>query len=149
MNELYHYGMPKRSGRYPYGSGDRPYQGIERKSVQINEKRLKKYKKYRDRLAHVKIDNNTEGKMLVKNGRLVGLVNVEQKEDGIKWIQGIEVFGVNKGKGYGKELLDYAVKRMGATNLSVRKTNKIALNMYKSYGFKTYESTDYMDFMKI
>lgn len=25
--ELFHYGMPKRSGRYPYGSGDRPYQG--------------------------------------------------------------------------------------------------------------------------
>ncbi len=28
-NELYHYGMPKRSGRYPYGSGDRPYQDSE------------------------------------------------------------------------------------------------------------------------
>ena len=23
---LMHYGMPKRSGRYPYGSGDNPYQ---------------------------------------------------------------------------------------------------------------------------
>lgn len=28
-NELYHYGMPRRSGRYPWGSGDRPYQGDE------------------------------------------------------------------------------------------------------------------------
>lgn len=25
-NELYHYGMPRRSGRYPWGSGGRPYQ---------------------------------------------------------------------------------------------------------------------------
>lgn len=25
-NELYHYGMPRRSGRYPWGSGERPYQ---------------------------------------------------------------------------------------------------------------------------
>lgn len=25
-NELYHYGMPRRSGRYPYGSGKDPYQ---------------------------------------------------------------------------------------------------------------------------
>lgn len=25
-NELYHYGMPRRSGRYPWGSGDNPYQ---------------------------------------------------------------------------------------------------------------------------
>ena len=26
MNYLIHYGMPRRSGRYPWGSGDRPYQ---------------------------------------------------------------------------------------------------------------------------
>lgn len=26
MNELYHYGMPRRSGRYPYGSGKEPFQ---------------------------------------------------------------------------------------------------------------------------
>ena len=26
MNELYHYGMPRRSGRYPYGSGKDPFQ---------------------------------------------------------------------------------------------------------------------------
>lgn len=25
-DELYHYGMPRRSGRYPYGSGERPFQ---------------------------------------------------------------------------------------------------------------------------
>jgi hypothetical protein len=25
-DELAHYGMPKRSGRYPYGSGENPYQ---------------------------------------------------------------------------------------------------------------------------
>lgn len=25
--ELYHYGIPKKSGRYPYGSGENPYQG--------------------------------------------------------------------------------------------------------------------------
>ena len=25
-DELQHYGMPKRSGRYPWGSGDDPYQ---------------------------------------------------------------------------------------------------------------------------
>ena len=25
-NELYHYGMPRRSGRFPWGSGDNPYQ---------------------------------------------------------------------------------------------------------------------------
>lgn len=28
-NELYHYGIKRRSGRYPWGSGDRPYQSLE------------------------------------------------------------------------------------------------------------------------
>lgn len=26
-NELYHYGVPRKSGRYKWGSGERPYQG--------------------------------------------------------------------------------------------------------------------------
>ena len=26
INELYHYGTPRHSGRYPWGSGDDPYQ---------------------------------------------------------------------------------------------------------------------------
>lgn len=28
-NDLVHYGMPRRSGRYPWGSGDRPYQSVK------------------------------------------------------------------------------------------------------------------------
>lgn len=27
MNDIQHYGMPRRSGRYPWGSGENPYQG--------------------------------------------------------------------------------------------------------------------------
>lgn len=29
--ELFHYGIPRRSGRYPYGSGERPFQSVSRK----------------------------------------------------------------------------------------------------------------------
>lgn len=36
--ELFHYGMPKRSGRYPYGSGDRPYQSSGGVSSKITSK---------------------------------------------------------------------------------------------------------------
>ena len=28
-DELFHYGMPRRSGRYPWGSGKNPYQGYQ------------------------------------------------------------------------------------------------------------------------
>lgn len=38
VNELLHYGMPRRSGRYPYGSGDRPYQGESFKYRSIDNK---------------------------------------------------------------------------------------------------------------
>jgi hypothetical protein len=27
-HELYHFGIPRKSGRYPFGSGDRPFQGL-------------------------------------------------------------------------------------------------------------------------
>lgn len=42
--ELYHYGIKRRSGRYPYGSGERPYQSTRgnhapRKSFEELKKR--------------------------------------------------------------------------------------------------------------
>lgn len=30
-DELYHYGVPRKSGRYPYGSGKEPYQDNPKK----------------------------------------------------------------------------------------------------------------------
>lgn len=38
MNELYHYGIPKRSGRYPWGSGDRPFQRLAKSKYSNYEK---------------------------------------------------------------------------------------------------------------
>lgn len=40
-DEIFHYGMPERSGRYAWGSGDRPYQRLEGKASRM-EKRLKR-----------------------------------------------------------------------------------------------------------
>lgn len=40
-DEIFHYGMPERSGRYAWGSGDRPYQRLEGK-VSKMETRLRK-----------------------------------------------------------------------------------------------------------
>lgn len=49
MNELYHYGIKRRSGRYPWGSGDRPYQStggpISKVKKKIQESDAKKYEK--------------------------------------------------------------------------------------------------------
>lgn len=40
-NELYHYGMPRRSGRYPWGSGERPLRRIKDKIVAYRDMKIK------------------------------------------------------------------------------------------------------------
>lgn len=44
INEIYHYGIPRRSGRYPYGSGERPFQDREQakrlKNISVGKERL-------------------------------------------------------------------------------------------------------------
>lgn len=42
QNELYHYGMPERSGRYPWGSGDRPYQRLKKTIKKLNKTEYKR-----------------------------------------------------------------------------------------------------------
>lgn len=52
-NEIYHYGTKRRSGRYPYGSGERPFQGLSNrnkilkyyKNGSLTEKALNKLEK--------------------------------------------------------------------------------------------------------
>lgn len=94
-------------------------------------------------------NKNTAGKMILKDNKLVGAVNVETKENGEKWIQGLEVYGDNKGKGYGKQLLKTAVNDLGATHLSVRKTNNVAKSLYDKNNFEIYDEDDYMYYMKL
>ena len=63
-------------------------------------------------------------------------------------LQRNKVFGDNKGKGLGEKLLNVAVNQLGASHLSVRKTNFIAKRLYDKYGFKTYASDDFMYYTK-
>lgn len=42
MEELYHYGVPRRSGRFPFGSGERPFQGLGIKAKKKAKKTIAK-----------------------------------------------------------------------------------------------------------
>lgn len=42
MAELMHYGIKRRSGRYPWGSGERPYQSEEEKAEKKKQKSIKR-----------------------------------------------------------------------------------------------------------
>jgi hypothetical protein len=41
-----HYGIPRRSGRYPYGSGERPFQGEDKEAIRA-AKKLAKDERYK------------------------------------------------------------------------------------------------------
>ena len=119
------------------------------KSEVLTVEVLNKYKNQYRNLSHIKINQNTNGRIYTKNEKVVAMINTEKKSDGIIWIQGLEVFGDNRGQGFGYGLLDIAVNDLKATHLSVRKTNLKAKQLYENYGFTVYKTDDYMDYMKI
>ncbi len=49
-NELYHFGIPRRSGRYPWGSGERPYQSAGGRSSDRVRRKEEKTRKRFDKL---------------------------------------------------------------------------------------------------
>ena len=114
----------------------------------ITNATIKKYKSQAPQLSHVRVTKNTYGELYSKDGKIVGMVNTEKKDDGNIWIQGIEVFGDNQGKGIGHALLDHAVKDLNATHLSVNKKNIRAKGLYDKYGFNTYDEDDTMYYMR-
>lgn len=71
QNELQHYGMPRRSGRYPWGSGDRPYQG------EITKKVIRKAEKGRERNESFNKDH------ILKSGTIIhrSTQNKDEKDD--------------------------------------------------------------------
>ena len=114
----------------------------------ITNASIKKYKNQYKQLSHVRINSNTDGYLYLIDGEVQAMINTEDK-DGDIWIQGLEIFGESKGKGYSKYLLDIATKDLGATYLSVNKNNTIAKNVYDKYGFEVYDEDDNMYYMEL
>ena len=141
MNELYlvHHGVKGQKWGVKNGP---PYPLTKRHDIK------KVSDKYSKELKRVRMSENTKGYLYSYKDKPVSMINVETKENGEKWIQGLEVFGDNKGKGHGQKMLDVAVNDLGATYLSVRKTNTAAKNLYDKNNWKTYKEDDYMYYMK-
>jgi ribosomal protein S18 acetylase RimI-like enzyme len=80
--------------------------------------------------------------------KIIGSVLIGNKKDK-GFICDLKVNKKYRGKGYGKILLDRAVKKYGGIDLTVEKENLIAFKMYKDYGFKIYKEFDDFYWMKI
>ena len=117
--------------------------------IKLTDAILQIYKSQYSQLSHVRITKDTKGYVWLDDQDIVGLINVEEKDDDYKWIISFEIFGKYKGHGLSKQILKVAVNDLGTTHLSVNKSNQIAYKLYKSYGFKTYKETEKMYFMSI
>lgn len=107
--------------------------------------RYKFIKEYKS-INHIRVSENIIGYAFLDKDKLVDIINCEKKDDEI-WIQALEIFKPYKRKGLSYDLLDFATDKLGAEYLSVRKTNTIAIHVYKERGFKTFKESDSMYFM--
>lgn len=72
---------------------------------------------------------------------VVGTLGIEfHHDDGHNWITSLEVTPKYRGYGLSKEILDYAIE-LGATAIGVYPSNKVALKLYESKGFKISEDS--------
>lgn len=59
-----------------------------------------------------------------------------------RYIEDLFIYPPYRGHGLSYDLLDYAVRELGVTNLSVEKNNIIAKHIYDKYGFKVIDEDD-------
>lgn len=68
-NSLIHYGMKERSGRYPYGSGDDPFQRIKRSGFSKNQKK-KIIKKAQQEIREKSVSEMTDKELKTRMDRM-------------------------------------------------------------------------------
>jgi len=116
------------------------------KKEKISKDSLDKYKKDFKALPHIR--ENCLGYIYLDKNIPMAVIAVEEKSD-CNFIQAVEIAKNYQGYGLSKQLLDVATKELKATRLSVNKKNKLAIEIYKKYGFKKYDESESMMFMSI
>ena len=111
------------------------------KCIKINEDNIKQFKE----LKHLRT-KNCDGYMYLDGDNLACFYNTEHKDNGEYWIQAIEVLPLYKNYSLGTQLLKKC-ESLGANRLSVNKSNKVAINMYKKNGWEEYDNSNSMIFM--
>ena len=147
-DELSHHGIKGQKWGVRNGPPYPLHQLSQYNSEKLTNNSIKIFKSQAPQLSHVRINKNTNGDLYSQNGNIVGMVNTEKKSDGHIWIQGLEVYGDNQGKGLGTQLLDHAVNDLNADRLSVNKKNTKAKSLYDKFGFNVYDEDDTMYYMQ-
>lgn len=124
------------------------------KQIHITEEVINRYKKEYPSLKHVRCKDTKEyicdGYIWMNGNELVATVgSCTYRDDKTKWVVSLEVMPKYRGYGLSEQVLDYAVKTMKCTYLSVNKNNEIAKKVYDKYGFKVYKESDSMYYMAL
>ena len=72
-----------------------------------------------------------------ENGELLGFMGIENKRLEMLFLSPAE-----RGKGFGKQLLQYGMKNYGLQELTVNEQNPQAVGFYEHLGFETYKRTE-------
>ena len=114
--------------------------------ILINPRVIEEFRSKFPTLRHIRTGPNNKGFLYLKDGDPVAVISVENKDEGV-YIQALEVAKDYRRMGLSKQLLEVAVGRLKARYLTVNKKNKVAIKIYKDFGFKVFKETDVMYFM--
>lgn len=120
------------------------------KDIPLSRQTIISYKKDCSALSHVRWNNKMDGCILLDgNTTVVGFIAVEEKNNGQKWLQALEITKNYRGYGLSKPMIHLAVMHYGARYLSVNKNNKVAIRIYEDLGFRQYSETDTTVYMSV
>lgn len=153
-NELYHYGLPRRSGRYKWGSGDRPFQrtggiktGPKKKSNRQYKKEQKAAAKEQQRRleeAEQKRKHDADKERVLKSGTATEVMKY-QGELTNKQLQEVatRLEWENKIANYSKKEIESAMNKMDDVMKNVKKVNDWAKTGFDTWNLlvSVYNST--------
>lgn len=84
------------------------------------------------------LNDHSIGEVIINkdSDELIGYVFVRKDSGNGGFIYNLIVQPKYRGKGFGKMLTDNAVKKLGGYDLTVKKTNYRAIQLYRNYGFE-------------
>ena len=84
------------------------------------------------------LNDHSIGEVIINkdSDELIGYVFVRKDSGNDGFIYNLIVQPKYRGKGFGKMLTDDAVKKLGGYDLTVKKTNYRAIQLYRNYGFE-------------
>ena len=125
---------------------------MRNKSVYLTSENLEAYKDkckdFKIGLKHLRINENVRGQIWPDSKNNVSAYIACEKQDDKVFIIGLEIAPNQQHKGLGKELLDFAVYVYGASHLSVNKKDTHAFDLFQRCGWKVYDETDKMYYMR-